>query len=241
MLVAKKQTITIDGNDISLLLNYVVTPKAQVIFAHGAGADMNHEFMTNFTALLNKADIDVTRFNFPFMDKRRLTLKKYPPDKMPKLLDCYQSVIDHVYQQKSSSTPLFIGGKSMGSRVAATLMADEKYNKVFSSTKVQAVFCLGYPFHPPKKPEKLRLAPLVEATRPTLIIQGERDTLGNQVEVNSYGLSPRCKLIFLEDGDHSFKPRVKSGFTFAGHMESAAENLCDFIRVNTKVTTNVKI
>ena len=92
MLVAKKQTITIDGNDISLLLNYVVTPKAQVIFAHGAGADMNHEFMTNFTALLNKADINVTRFNFPFMDKRRLTLKKYPPDKMPKLLDCYQSV-----------------------------------------------------------------------------------------------------------------------------------------------------
>ncbi len=240
MLVAKKQTITIDGNDISLLLNYVVTPKAQVIFAHGAGADMNHEFMTNFTALLNKADINVTRFNFPFMDKRRLTLKKYPPDKMPKLLDCYQSVIDHVYQQKSSSTPLFIGGKSMGSRVAATLMADEKYNKVFSSTKVQAVFCLGYPFHPPKKPEKLRLAPLVEATRPTLIIQGERDTLGNQAEVNSYGLSPHCKLIFLEDGDHSFKPRVKSGFTFAGHMESAAENLCNFIRVNTKVTTNVK-
>jgi hypothetical protein len=52
-------------------------------------------------------------------------------------------------------------------------------------------------------------------------------------------LSPHCKLIFLEDGDHSFKPRVKSGFTFAEHMESAAENLCNFISVNTRLTSNV--
>jgi len=241
MLEALKETITAnDGNEISLLLNYVGKPKAQVIFAHGAGADMNHEFMEDFTLLLNKADINVTRFNFPFMDKRRLTHKKYPPDKMPKLIACYQSVIDYVCHKNESCSPLFIGGKSMGSRVAATLIGDENYKKSPTFNKIQAIFCVGYPFHPPNKPENLRLTPLVEAKKPVLIIQGQRDTLGNQAEVSGYDLALHCEILFLADGDHSLKPRVKSGFTLAGHMLSAVEKLCDFISIKTKLTINIK-
>jgi hypothetical protein len=236
----KEIVITVDGNDMSVLLNYVVKPKAQVIFAHGAGADMSHEFMEDFTLLLNKNNINVTRFNFPFMDKRRQTQKKYPPDRMPKLLNCYQAIIDYVSHQQALVCPLFIGGKSMGSRVAVTLMADENYRQSASFTKVQAVFCLGYPFHPPKKPEKLRLTPLIEAKKPTLIIQGQRDTLGNQTEISGYGLAPPCQIIFLADGDHSLKPRVKSGFTYAGHMITAAEKLCNFISVHSKLPINIK-
>ena len=242
MIIAKKKTITLnDGKTISLLINNVTSPKAQLIFAHGAGADMNHEFMEKFTVLLNSAKFNVIRFNFPFMDKRQLTQKKYPPDKMPQLIDCYRAVIDYVFHHEKTDIPLVIGGKSMGSRVAVILMGDKNYVYASPLNKVQAVFCLGYPFHPQKKPDKLRLSPLVELDIPALIIQGTRDALGNQTEISGYELRSNCKVVFLEDGDHSLKPRVKSGFTHAGHMVSAATALCDFIHVNTKVHNSGKI
>jgi predicted alpha/beta-hydrolase family hydrolase len=208
---------------ISKTINNVENPIAQVIFAHGAGADMHHDFMVQITALLNKANINVLRFNFPYMDKRVETGKRYPPDRMPKLIDCYQAVIgDQVSIE--SELPLFIGGKSMGSRVAATLAGDTSVSHL-----IQGVFCLGYPFHPPKKPEKLRLEPLQHTGKPILVVQGERDTLGSEIEICTYEISNLCKYVFLTDGDHSLKPRVKSGFTHQQHMESAVQAIVNFI------------
>ena len=102
----------------SFILNEVENAIAQVIFAHGAGADMNHEFMVEMTRLLNLESITVLRFNFPFMDKRIEMGKRYPPDRMPKLLESYLSVLSFLDTQ----LPIYIGGKSMGGRVAATLM-----------------------------------------------------------------------------------------------------------------------
>ena len=240
----KAQVITaVDGSDINLLLDTVDNAKAQVIFAHGAGANMCHEFMTEITLLLNQACINVVRFNFPFMDKRALTGKKYPPDRMPKLLVCYQTVIEHVIaqvseQQINNNLPLIIGGKSMGSRAAATLVADSDILKVSLINKISGVFCLGYPFHPTKKPEKLRLEPLFDAKKPILIVQGDRDTLGSKAEIISYQLPEHCQCIFLPDGDHSLKPRVKSGFTYQANMKCAVEEIVQFIDliiVNNKV------
>ena len=221
-----------DGSDINIIVNTVESAKAQVIFAHGAGANMSHEFMSEMALLLNEADINVIRFNFPFMDKRALLGKKYPPDRMPKLLSCYQDVIEHVISQLNiNNLPLIIGGKSMGSRAAATLIAESDTDILTRSLikNVLGVFCLGYPFHPAKKPEKLRLEPLLAANKPILIIQGERDALGNKGEVISYQLPRHCQCIYLADGDHSLKPRVKSGFTYPAHMQTAADEIALFI------------
>jgi len=228
-----------DGSNISILSNTVDNPKAQIVFAHGAGANMTHEFMNEMSLLLNERKINVLRFNFPFMDKRALTGKKYPPDRMPKLLLCYEAVIKYVVEHvnegvNGNKLPLFIGGKSMGSRVAASLVADSVVSKATFLTKVEGVFCLGYPFHPTKKPEKLRLEPLVEASKPILIVQGDRDTLGNEAEIISYQLPKQCQCVFLVDGDHSLKPRVKSGFTYSAHMRHAATEIVTFIDELTK-------
>ena len=220
----------------SRLINVVDDAKAQVIFAHGAGADMHHDFMEKITIGLNNAGINVLRFNFPFMDKRIELGIRYPPDRMPKLLDCYHGAIDdyidgHSGEVSSNETlPLFIGGKSMGSRVAATLVGSDYNNKV------SGVFCLGYPFHPTKKPEKLRLEPLQNTLKPILIVQGERDSLGSELEIVDYRLSELCQCLFLTDGDHSLKPRVKSGFSHQQHIDSAIKNINDFIK--TTILTN---
>ncbi|PKG86055.1 hypothetical protein CXF85_02945 [Colwellia sp. 75C3] len=215
---------------MNLLLSTVENAKAQVIFAHGAGANMSHEFMSEISLLLNELGINVVRFNFPFMDKRALTGIKYPPDRMPKLLVCYEDVIRHVVEQLAEhELPLFIGGKSMGSRVAASIVAAPELLPLNLLNKVSGVFCLGYPFHPAKKPEKLRLEPLFDASKPVLIVQGDRDTLGNKAEIISYELAAHCQCVFLEDGDHSLKPRVKSGFTYQAHINSAVEEIVQFI------------
>ncbi len=222
--------IRADGSEISIQVDSVCNASAQVVFAHGAGANMSHDFMCEITKLLNDLNINVLRFNFPYMDKRALLGKKYPPDRMPKLLACYQDVIEYVVSQSSSKPlPLFIGGKSMGSRAAASLAADPELLTPSLSNKILGVFCLGYPFHPAKKPEKLRLEPLLFATKGILIVQGERDTLGSKDEIDTYQLPEHCQCVFLGDGDHSLKPRVKSGFTYQGHLQRAANEISLFI------------
>jgi predicted alpha/beta-hydrolase family hydrolase len=229
--------IRADGSEINLLLDTVSNAKAQVVFAHGAGANMSHEFMNEITQLLNGLNINVLRFNFPYMDKRALLGKKYPPDRMPKLLVCYQEVIEYVINQPLlNELPLFIGGKSMGSRAAASLVSDPDFLDAGLLNKISGVFCLGYPFHPTKKPEKLRLEPLVLASKPIFIVQGDRDTLGNKEEINAYHLPEHCQCVFLEDGDHSLKPRVKSGFTYPAHMQRAANEISIFIDSNCNKT-----
>ncbi len=212
---------------MSNIANKVEDPIAQIIFAHGAGADMHHEFMEQVSGLLNKKNINVLRFNFPYMDKRIELGKRYPPDRMPKLIDCYKRVINDLctMNSKINTLPLFIGGKSMGSRVAATISSDDDVTAL-----IQGVFCLGYPFHPPKKPEKLRLEPLQNTKKQILIVQGERDTLGSQVEIVNYKTSDLCRYVFLPDGDHSLKPRVKSGFTHQQHIQSAVHAIVQFIQ-----------
>jgi hypothetical protein len=212
---------------ISVIKNEVEQPIAQIIFAHGAGANMEHVYMENFTHLLNAQQINVLRFNFPYMDKRAETGKRYPPDRMPKLLDCYQQVIkDYLATQanKKNRLPLFIGGKSMGSRVAATLIGDEKL-----VNDIAGVFCIGYPFHPAKKEDKLRLEPLQETLKPVLILQGDRDALGSKAEIATYALSKQCQCVFFEDGDHDLKPRVKSGFKLEDHLLNASKILLEFV------------
>lgn len=190
------------------------TPR--LILAHGAGAPMDSEFMERMAVLLAQLGVGVIRFEFAYMQQRREHGSKRPPDRQPVLLERWRQVI----AQFSSTEPLFIGGKSMGGRMA-TLIADEM--------AVSGCVCLGYPFHPPSKPEQTRTEHLQDLSTPTLIVQGTRDALGNQEEVGSYALSPGIHLHWLEDGDHDLKPRVRSGYTHEQHLQSAARAIADFV------------
>jgi len=242
-------TIYTNTQQVSVIKNYIVHAKALFIFAHGAGADKSHQFMQSVSEKLNDQYINVLRFNFPYMDKRLLDGKKYPPNRMPILVDCYQEIVQYFLNNKAELTidfelaksikltnhvksdnkknnmPIFIGGKSMGGRVAATLTAQN----IKIAKQIKGVVCIGYPFHPQKKPENLRLTPLQSTTNSMLILQGERDALGDKSEIENYDLPNLCKVIYFSDGDHDLKPRIKSGFTHQHHIKIATNEIVRFI------------
>ena len=113
---------------------------------------------------------------------------------------------------------LVIGGKSMGGRVAS-MVADELH----AAGAVAGLLCLGYPFHPPGRPEQLRTAHLERLATPALICQGTRDPFGTREEVAGYALSARIEILWLEDGDHDLRPRKGvSGFAAADHLRTVA-------------------
>ncbi len=151
------------------------------------------------------------------MAQRRLDGGKRPPNPQARLLECWREVFEAVRQQARG--PLFIGGKSMGGRMAS-LLADRR-----SSDLV----CLGYPFYAAGKPEKPRVAHLADIATPTLIVQGERDALGNRQTVVDYALSPRIELCWLPAADHDLKPLKSSGFSREQHLDTAARQVREFI------------
>ena len=186
------------------------------IFAHGAGAGMDHEFMQSVAKGLAFKGIRVIRFNFPYMIKRAEDGKRRPPDRAPKLLEAYQDIIEQCDVDK-----LVIGGKSMGGRMASHLSEVDK---------VAAMACLGFPFHPPGKPEKYKGEHLAELQKPCLILQGERDTFGKREEFIDFDLSDSIRVEFIPDGDHSFKPRKSSGYTEQQNIALTVEKLSAFIK-----------
>ena len=121
--------------------------------------------------------------------------------------------------------PVTIGGKSYGGRVAS-LVADELH----AAGAVNGLVCLGYPFHPPEKPEKPRTAHLLDLQTPTLICQGTRDPFGGPDDVAGYALSPAIEVAWFDDGDHDLRPRKAiSGHTFREHLTAAADAVASFV------------
>jgi predicted alpha/beta-hydrolase family hydrolase len=211
--------MTIINKELDLEIQIADQAKAVVILAHGAGANKDHHFMVNMSQLLLAKDISVIKFNFPYMLKTLQDNKRRPPDRMPKLTQHYLDVLASI----STSLPLYIAGKSMGGRVAATIAEHTL------AQNIKGVICLGYPFHPQKKPENLRLAPLQQSKLPVLICQGDRDALGSKEEVIRYQLPEHCLCVFFTDGDHDLKPRVRSGYTQQQHMNNTAMSISEFI------------
>jgi len=177
---------------------------------------MDSAFMNDVAAGVARGGIRVVRFEFPYMAKRRQDGRKRPPDRQPVLLDAWRDIARRFAHER-----LVIGGKSMGGRMAS-LVADE--------LGVQGLICLGYPFHPPGRPEKTRVDHLTNLRTPTLILQGERDSFGTRSEVDAYALSPSISVVFLTDGDHGFKPRKASGVSEPENIEQAAEAMVEFCR-----------
>jgi uncharacterized protein len=186
---------------------------ATILLAHGAGAPMDSPAMNAIADALAGVGFRVARFEFSYMAARRQGLRK-PPPKAELLQDEYLRAVD----QLGATGPLVIGGKSMGGRVAS-MVADA----LFDDDRIAGLLCLGYPFHPPAKPQQLRTAHLAGLKAPTLIVQGTRDPFGTKSEVATYELSGQIEILWLEDGDHDLKPRKKvTGLSAADHLRSVA-------------------
>jgi uncharacterized protein len=202
---------------IDFLFDGPENARATILLAHGAGAPMDSASMSAAAKALAGAGFRVARFEFGYMASRRSAGGRKPPPRAESLKPEYFAAVGAL----GAAGPLVIGGKSMGGRVAS-MIADE----LFADGRIAGLLCLGYPFHPPAKPEQLRTKHLAKLATPTLICQGTRDEFGKQGEVTGYNLSENIELLWLEDGDHDLKPRKSvSGFTAADHLKTMADRV----------------
>ncbi len=193
--------------------------RATLLLAHGAGAAMDSDWMNRMADGLGEAGLRVIRFEFAYMAARRQGERR-PPPKAERVMGEYRDAV----AAAAVEGPLFIGGKSMGGRVASMVAGE-----LFAAGKIAGLVCLGYPFHPPGKPDELRTAHLQKLTVPALICQGTRDPFGTRDEVPGYALSPSIELFWLEDGDHDLKPRKAiSGRSFADNLGAAIARIAQF-------------
>jgi hypothetical protein len=193
---------------------------ATILLAHGAGAPMDSASMTAAAKALAAVGLRVVRFEFSYMAARRTGEGRKPPPRAEKLTGEYLAAVEEL----DAASPLIIGGKSMGGRVAS-MVADD----LFAEKAIAGLVCLGYPFHPPNKPAQLRTKHLERLKTPTLICQGTRDEFGTRDEVVSYALSDKIEILWLEDGDHDLKPRKKiSGYSAADHLKTMADAVAAF-------------
>ncbi|SDE56109.1 alpha/beta family hydrolase [Rhodospira trueperi] len=196
----------------------------RLLLAHGAGAPMDSDWMTDVARGLADGGVRVIRFEFPYMAARRADGRRRPPDREAVLLDTWR----HMIAAHGPAERVVIGGKSMGGRMAS-LVADAE--------STRGLLCLGYPFHPPGKPERTRTAHLAALRTPALFCQGTRDPMGGPDAVAAATLAPGIRLCWLEDGDHGFKPRKASGRTHAQAIAEAVAASLAFIRDPTGART----
>jgi uncharacterized protein len=188
-----------------------------ILLAHGAGAPMDSMSMEATAKALVTANFRVVRFEFGYMAARRTSDSRKPPPRAEVLKPEYMKAVAEL----GATGALVIGGKSMGGRVAS-MIADDLY----SAKRIAGLLCLGYPFHPPGKPEQLRTKHLAGLMTPTLICQGTRDEFGTREEVPGYTLSDKIEILWLDDGDHDLKPRKRiSGLSPADHLRTMAETV----------------
>jgi predicted alpha/beta-hydrolase family hydrolase len=209
---------------MDLLRNGPEQAFTRIVLAHGAGAGMDSPFMQTVAEGLAARGFSVVRFEFPYMREKRRGGAKRGPDRQDVLVHAWRDVIHTLGGGQS----LVLGGKSLGGRIAS-LIADE--------VGAKGLVCLGYPFHPPGRPRVLRTRHLEQINTPTLIVQGTRDSMGSREEVPDYTLSQRIRVTWIEDGDHSLKPRRKSGSDPQQALARAVEEVAAFVTtLDTKPT-----
>jgi uncharacterized protein len=176
--------------------------RTTMILAHGAGADQTSGFMVQIATSLSARGVNAVTFNFVYSEQgRRL------PDRNDRLESCWRAVIAVVRdghpalpRAGNSASKLVIGGKSMGGRIASQIAAAREDG-------IAGLVFLGYPLHPPGRPDKLRSAHLADIRVPMLFVQGSRDTFGRPDELRSAvaGMKVSADLCVVDGGDHSFK------------------------------------
>lgn len=206
---------------MSFLITGPSNAKTTLLLAPGAGAPATSEWMEALCAVLAEAGVRVLRFDFAYMAARQRTGSRRPPPKAEALMAEYEAAVAAA-EAHGFDGRLLIGGKSLGGRVASLVAQSE-----FDRGRIAGLVCLGYPFHPPKQPEKLRTAHLLDLTCPSLIVQGERDPFGGPEEVATYGLSDAIRVHWARDGDHDLAPRRSSGATLDGNLlDAVGEIVC---------------
>ncbi|HVS83537.1 MAG TPA: alpha/beta fold hydrolase [Pyrinomonadaceae bacterium] len=173
-----------------------------VVLGHGAGANQLSGFIRLFAAGLAERGFDALTFNFLYTERgRRL------PDPKARLESCYRAVINAAVKHPNlKKNRLVIGGKSMGGRIASQVAAVE-------GNRVAGLVFLGYPLHPPGRPDKLRAEHLKDIRAPMLFAQGARDAFGTAEEIRAVikKLRLSATLYVIEGGDHSFKVPKSAG------------------------------
>lgn len=164
----------------------------RVLFAHGAGTPADHPFMARVASGLAQRGLQVVRFEFPFMAARRTGVRR-PPERLPHLVDAMVAAAAAVPRGPAT---LCLLGKSMGARVAC---------RAAQATGAARVGCLGFPFHPPRKPGASRLGDLAACAVPTLVVQGERDPFGTRAEVEAMDLPRTATVQWVPHADHDLE------------------------------------
>ena len=195
--------------------------RVTLILGHGAGANQLSGFVREFGNGLATRGLDVVTFNFLYMEQGRKI-----PDPAPRLESCYRAVIDAMLTHKKlKGNRLVIGGKSMGGRIASQVAASHPEN-------IDGLVFLGYPLHPPGRPDKMRSEHLPKIKAPMLFLQGSRDAFGTKQEIAEIikKLKLRAELYAIEGGDHSFKVPKTLGVSQAEVHNSAMDRIGDWLR-----------
>lgn len=202
----------------------------QLLLAHGAGAGSQSAFMQNTATLLAAAGITTWLFDFDYMQRMTAEGGRRPPDRMPKLEVAFNTAIAEVFLSADfdSNLGLYIGGKSMGGRVATHLLSHKGLLEIDDTAYIKGGVILGYPFIPVGK-KAIRTEHFAEIGRPTLIVQGQRDVFGGETLITEINLAKLISVRILADGDHSFKPRKASGETLERNMQRMANNVVEWI------------
>ncbi|MEP1216263.1 MAG: alpha/beta family hydrolase [Marinobacter sp.] len=201
--------------------------RVRLLLAHGAGAPADSVFMERLVSGLAEEGVSTLRFEFPYMEKRRQDGRKRPPDRQPVLLSCFRRAIATALAAPGDGSPLYIGGKSMGGRMASHVIAEADI-----PSEVCGAVCFGYPFHPPGKPDRWRTSHFGDLQRPLQIIQGTRDAFGRKHEVEAQGPGSERNLClsWLEGGDHDYHPLARQPETQEELIRQAASMAADFMR-----------
>jgi predicted alpha/beta-hydrolase family hydrolase len=196
-----------------------------LVLAHGAGAGQLHPFLTSLADRLAARGIDVVTFNFVYMEQGRRS-----PDRAPALEETWRAVIGDVLEASLGRRgALFMGGKSMGGRIASQVLAAEPDG---FRAAVAGLVLLGYPLHPPGRPAQARVEHLPRLTTSTLIVQGSRDDFGTPDEVRSAFASSGApfEMLVIEGGDHSYKIPRNAGHSPAEVVTTITDHVSAWMR-----------
>ncbi len=197
----------------------ISNPSTCLIIAHGAGGPMHTPFIRYFHTELAKRGFLTIKFNFPYMEARRRV-----PDRREILEESYRTIVDQTKNGKHKPDRIFIGGKSMGGRIASQIAAN--------GVDVNGLFFLGYPLHPIGKTDQLRDEHLYRIKKRMLFLSGTRDSFARRdlLEKVVSKIGSNAKIHWIQDGDHSFKtPDAKAGSTDS--LQEALVSLVDWLQM----------
>jgi hypothetical protein len=211
---------------------------ATLVLAHGAGAGQTSDFMVTFARGLAARGLHVVTFNFPFTERG-----KKLPDPQPVLEACYRAVLAHVAADpETGDLPLFIGGKSLGGRMASHVASARDVNDESAGAwwdRLCGLVLLGYPLHPPGKPQQVRVSHLPHIVHPMLVVQGAKDAFGTPAELRLFFdvLPVRAEIYTVDQGNHSLEVPKRSGRPQTEVNGEAQDRIAAWIRARLESAT----